>query len=737
MRYFIKINLAFFFLFIGFNVHADSISERTWDHIATQFKELPLKFRPNPLWFWNDTKIEEEELIKQIKSFKVSGYGGLSILPFGPNFSPKYLTSEYLDYYKTCVKEAEKQGMTMWLYDEYGFPSGSGGLHNADGISRFGLQHPDHVIKRLDMIEHTPHDKTIDLEIPPGIFMASVAMDTINFRRIDLSPYIQDNRIQWKLPEGSWKIMFFVCKNDEAIVDYLDPEAAKLFVDMTHERYAESMGDYFGATIRGTFFDEPTLYRASGRSWTALFNDKFEEKYGFSPSLYYPALWYDIGDETVEARNYLFGFRAELYAEGYTKVVGEWSRRHGLRATGHQDNEEMINPVGISGDLMKSFKYLDIPGIDKIGGNRPAEHFYKIVSSAAYNWDHSMVMSETYGAMGNLDWDDIYSIAMDQYAKGINLLIPHAVWYDTSNVVFEPELSSRNPLYADRLLEFNNYLTRLNVLLQNEGRWVGDIAVLYPIETMQGEHYMDGPLGYYQGGVKIPGMDYVDVGIHLFDSLGYDFMYLHPEVLDNQCTVQNEKLVLNNETQFNRFSILVVPGVKTISLSNLQKIHAFIKNGGSVIFTSRLPEKGTKKEDDQAVKNMMADIFRFNSQTKSYGSLSNSMQGKAFFVPKDKIKNIGDALIDTDIDFQLQFTGSHQAKSIHKHVFNKNIWFIINPEKKPIDLVIKINGHFDFELWDPHTGETSRPGNINHKQGITFVQIALEANRSLFLVEKQ
>ncbi|MDD2315350.1 MAG: hypothetical protein PHS25_10085 [Proteiniphilum sp.] len=44
---------------------------------------------------------------------------------------------------------------------------------------------------------------------------------------------------------------------------------------------------------------------------------------------------------------------------------------------------------------------------------------------------------------------------------------------------------------------------------------------------------------------------------------------------------------------------------------------------------------------------------------------------------------------------------------------------------------------FDFELWDPHTGEMSRPWRIIQNQSSTFVLIALEANQSLFLVEKQ
>lgn len=166
------------------------------------------------------------------------------------------------------------------------------------------------------------------------------------------------------------------------------------------------------------------------------------KQFGFSPTLYYPALWYDIGAETQAARNALFGFRAELYASAYPKVVSEWGAEHGIYATGHQDNEEIENPVGTSADLMKCFKYQTAPGIDKIGGPRPAEKFYKIVSSAAYNWDHSLVMSETYGAMGDIPWDTLYNIAMDQYTKGINVLIPHAVWYNDADVTFKPELST-------------------------------------------------------------------------------------------------------------------------------------------------------------------------------------------------------------------------------------------------------------------------------------------------------
>lgn len=268
----------------------------------------------------------------------------------------------------------------------------------------------------------------------------------------------------------------------------------------------------------------------------------------------------------------MFSLRAEQYAAAYPKLVSEWSRSHGTLATGHQDNEERENPVGTSADLMKCFKYQDIPGIDKIGGDRPAERFYKVVSSAAVNWDRSLAMSETYGAMGNIPWDTIYRIAQDQYAKGINMLIPHAVWYDDRNVTFLPELSHRNPLYRDGLYEFNTFLGRLNVLLQNDARLATDIAVLYPIETMQAGHRFDGPLAAYEGGVRVPDMDYVQVGCRLTDRLGRDFIYLHPEVLASKRTsVAKRRLLLEGEHQPQSLRTLVVPSSEVVSAEDSQR----------------------------------------------------------------------------------------------------------------------------------------------------------------------
>ena len=697
---------------------------KEWRAIEKNFQTTPLSVRPNPLWFWNDTRVEAEELLRQMSLHKEAGYGGLSILPFGKDFGPEYLTDAYFEVYRLCLEEAKKQGLTLWIYDEYGFPSGTAGDINGDGVGRFKQKYPEHTYKRLDRIDYIPRSGLVfEQELPPGHLMAAVAMDTVTLERVDLNAGITAGKLKWQTPSnGHWKVMLFTCVDaGHTIVDYMSPEAVELFIGMTHDEYYRRFGVYFGQTVVGTFFDEPTLYYGQGRAWTPDFNKKFEQKYVFSPALYYPALWYDIGPETAQARNYLYGFRTDLYAAGFPKLVSDWSVKHGIMATGHQDNEEVVNPVGTSGDLMKCFKYQDVPGIDKIGGNRPAERYYKIVSSAAYNWDRSLVMSETYGAMGDISWDVLFGVAMDQYVKGINILIPHAVWYNTGKVVFKPELSLRNPLYADSLRIFTDYLSRLNALMQNDARWVGDVAVLYPVHAMQSAHYLDGPLGYYRGGVQIPEMDYVDVGVALFDSLGCDFMFLHPEVLDEQCRIDGDKLLLDNKIQYNAFTTLIVPACLTISLGNIEKIRDFAETGGVVIFTSHLPYQATIAKDNDKVTVIVRDL------------LNNK---KALFVENPSPTRLKAALEQHPEKHSLHFTSVSALRNVHKQLNDKNLWFFANPEAKHKNVTVEIAGEYRLEAWNPHTGETNIKLTTTQKSGKTGFNISLDACQSLFIVEK-
>lgn len=702
----------------------------------TEFQSPSMEYRPIPLWFWNNATIEAPKALEQFRQMiDKDGYGGCAILPFGQAFSPEYLSMDYLNLYGSIIEEARKKGAQMSIYDEYGFPSGSMGAINGDGVPRFMKKYPDATVHRLDKEEYDVQSgREFVSRLPEGKLMAVVAMEQNTKKIISLKKFLkEDNTLSWNVPSGAWKVLCFTCvKDGDPNVDYLDPEAVHLFTQEVHQRYADRFGDAFGSVITETFFDEPTMYRAQGRMWTPGFNEKFEKEYGFSPELLYPALWYDIGKETASARNYLFGFRSKLYSEGFMKGVAEWAERNHIAATGHQDQEEIANPVSVSGDLMLCMKHQQIPGIDKIGGNRPAERFYKVVSSAAYNWDKTQVMSETYGAMGNIPVEELYSIAMDQYTKGVNRLIPHAVWYNDRDVTFLPELSYRNPLYNHALPEFNRFLARLNYLLRPAGRHVADIAMLYPIQSLQAEHYLDGAKGFYEGGVDIPHTDYPQVSTILTDTLCRDFTYLHPEIVDSRCMVENGRLVMQNTLNREQYDIVIIPGMKTIAWSHLKKLKKFRSQGGTVIFTSQLPSCSVEPGKTELVKKGVKELFDWNQKKKN---------GKTVFVQSPGATTLLAALNESFDQPDVTFATGAGLRYIHKQIEEKDLYYFANLNPNSCHTEIRLRGKIIPLALDPHTGNSFEPTcRYEHSRSgdpVTIVAVDVKGLHSFFIVDKE
>ena len=201
-------------------------------------------------------------------------YGGFGILPFGKSFAPAYLSDDYFALYGAALDQAKALGLTLSLYDEYGFPSGSAGSQNSSDTSLFAQRWPELTIKRLDKHEwEITGPARFQTNLPPGQLAALVAMNTATLARVELSDTVREGRLDWAAPAGAWKLMAFVCvKDGDPICDYLDPEAADRFIELTHQAYYDRFAAHFGTTIDSTFFDEPTLYRAAGRTWTDKFN---------------------------------------------------------------------------------------------------------------------------------------------------------------------------------------------------------------------------------------------------------------------------------------------------------------------------------------------------------------------------------------------------------------------------------------------------------------------------------
>ena len=702
--------------------------------LKRSFENPSIEFMPRPLWFWNNKPTPEGIGEIMEKSKELSGYGGFGIVPFDA-CGMDYMKEDYIEAYGVALEKAEELGLKMCLYDEWWFPSGSAG-----GLMQ--KHYPEHCAKRLDLVEYEiDAGKETNISIPDGTLMAVVAMNLETKECIDVGEYIFGKVLKWVAPEVQFKIMIFTCILDGwDRVDYLDPIAVSKFIELSHEEYYKHFEKYFGTVIDSSFYDEPQFYAPKGRLWTNGFNQKFIEKYGYNPATLYPALWYDIGDNTHAARNALLGLRAELYAESFPKVIQEWCSNHEISLTGHVDQEEVINPAGMTGDLMKSFKYQEIPGVDEVFLRARAEKVYKIVSSAAYNWDKALVMSETFGGMKeDIGVETLYKETMEQYAKGINLIVPHAVWYDNKpeNIVFTPELSYRSERYGDALKGYNIYCARLSFMLQG-GRHVADIGVLYPIAGLYSAYYMDWGNPYH-GGPVLAEFDYQEIGELLASDIRKDFTFIHPEVLDDRCSIENRCISLNNNINFEKYKVFMLTGSNTISLSNINKLRSFYNNGGTIIATSQLPFKSAEIGKDAEIIEAVNDIFNISNPEyfKEYKLNTNKNSGRAYFIPNKESHFIKKALdesvgiYDVNIDYGKLNGGT--LTYIHKVKGGKDIYFISNSSDSKINTWVSIRNELDVEIWNPHTGEISK-SKQEKLNCVSKIWVELDSAKSIFIV---
>jgi putative intracellular protease/amidase len=755
------------------------------------FKTPPAEYRGRAMWGYDLSTVTEAQIVSGVQEMAKQRFGGFFVSVNGGNgrnldpayiqqASPhfrftnhgiEYLSDEFFRLYRLAVEEAKKNGLSFVLYDDYEYPTGTVG-------GQLYMKYPQHMAKRLDMVEKdVAGPATVSLAIPEGTYVGAVLMNRDTHERTDVSGQkTQDNRIECEVPKGNWKLMVFYLNTravlkirNPGLVDCLDEDAMNVFLSLSYEKFYAHLKQYFGSVIKMSFFDEPTLHWLDGRTWTPSFNKNFEKKYGYSPLKNYPALWYDIGPETAAARNALFGFRAQLFADNFVGKIARWCKDHGIRSTGHLDQEEAANPVPINGDLMKVFEHQDIPGHDDIFFLGRSNRGYKVVTSAAFNYDKPVVMAETYAAYTKLDDRTAFQTAMDQYAMGINLQIPSVGINQVKDVV-----------------ALNDYVGRLSYLLQH-GRHVADVAVLYPIAALQACYSFAGgqvpenakpetdrsvtdlakAMGpaweyAYNGGVPPPEIDYMDVGEILYRALRVDYTYLHPEVLENRCVIGEGKLILHNSENHEEYSVLIVPGGNTLSFAAARKIGEFYQKGGTVIATSRLPYLSAEFGRDHEVQKTISEIFGIPADAVMSGDIKiersagylvhrNPAGGRAFFLPKaapDLLKTVlKQALPIRDVEFREEMGPLEKGRAyagaltyIHKVKNGRDIYFFANSSEKQVDTHVVLRGRKTLTIWNPHTGEKERATLMHAKAGgtdVTTVRLVLPPVASRFYIQEE
>lgn len=710
-----------------------------------KFKNPPSRFCPMPFWHINGV-LTEKGITKQMTDAKVkAGFGGVAVLP-RTTTRPVFLSEGYFKKYQYILKTAKDLKMNVILYDDINFPSGTA---NGQLYDKF----PGDLRKELNKSEYMrTGPEMCQISVPDGELMASVAINLNTLERINLKPFINEEVLRWNVPDGEWKIMFFLCKTavtdmEHMTVDYLDTASIRNFIHLTYDKYAKHFGFYFQNTIKQTFYDDVGFWHAE-RTWTNNFDKKFEEINGFDPDIYYPALWYNIGPETESARVAFYNTRAELLSEGYPMMVSKWTGKYGLKSTGHTPDNYGLQPVAMSGDVFKFYRHSDIPLADYIINYNRGRNGFKLISSTSDLYDRPVTGVEIYGAFNEEKTDSLmlYRALMEIEARGINFVIPHGMWYDTDTIAIPPLISPFNKSLAPALPAFSNFVGRTCYILQG-GRKIVDIALLYPIASLEGGYYFDSQYKV-SGRWAYPEADYQNISGILTDSIHRDFTFVHPDYLaTDKYKIQNNLIHLENHVNFQDYKLIIIPGGKVIQVKALRKIKYFYDNGGKVIATTLLPSKSAEMGHDEEVRNIIYEMFGKEFATKPHIQ-TNKKGGKALFIQKLTTSTLAEIIDSFLPDRDVTFSENYDLTSktghfafLHKVKKGRDIYFFANSENRPISTEVSLLGKLQLENWDPHSGEVSRIKDFSYfkKNGqiYTHCHLYLKPVKATFLISKK
>ena len=397
-------------------------------------------------------------------------------------------------------------------------------------------------------------------------------------------------------------------------------------------------------------------------------------------------------------------------------------------------------------DIFKFYRHEDIPTMDAIFYHGHGREGYKLVSSAAAVYDRSIVASETFGAFleNSFDVNMLYRTSMEIFARGINQLIPHGMWYDPDSkaVRIPPLVSPYSTKIGPALKCFNDYAARTSMMLQG-GRTVAEIGIIYPIASLEAFYHFQARDYSGFGKYAPPGTDYLKLSDMLTNQIRRDFTFIHPELFTgNKYLLKGNEIILNNKINKQNYKLIIIPAGKVISYKTLQKLKLYYDNGGKIIATGILPTKSAEFDHDDEVKHLVSEIFG-NKANENH----NAKGGVASFIPELTLESLRQAMdkLSPSPDVFMEnnphpASGNGMFSYLHKIKDNRNIYYFANSSDDRVDTYIDLRGALRLQLWNVANGTIT---NITHAQQVkmkgqiyTRFKLSLNAIESSFVVSK-
>ena len=571
------------------------------------FRNPTSEYRGTPFWAWN-SDLKSEELQRQIEIFKEMGLGGFH-MHVRTGMSTNYLSEEFMQLVKDCVDKAEKEEMLAWLYDEDRWPSGAaGGLVTKDEENR----------ARCLLLTTEPCDNS-GTEVADindsraeggrngkGYLVAcyDIVLDDdgclVSYDIIGENDTAKGTKWYAYLKISAPSAWY----NNQTYLDTLNPKAVARFVEVTHDKYKEKVGYGFGETVPAIFTDEPQFTRkrqlpnSTDKSdvllpWTDDIPETYKAQYGCDIIETVPELFWDLPDNKPSLARYRYHDHiSERFATAFADTCGKWCRENGIALTGHMMEEPTLeSQTAALGDAMRSYRGFDLPGIDMLCANFEFTTA-KQAQSAVHQFGYEGMLSELYGVTG---WDyDFrgYKLHGDwQACLGVTIRVPHLSWVAMGGEAkrdYPASIHYQSPWYT-KFSYVEDHFARVNTAL-TRGKPVVKVGVIHPVESYW-LHW--GPND--KTDLIRSSMDekFLNVTEWLLKG-SIDFNYISESLLPTLCESGSAPLRVGKM----EYDAIVVPDCETLRSTTLERLEAFRKAGGKLIFMGNAPflEDGVESE---------------------------------------------------------------------------------------------------------------------------------------------
>lgn len=690
------------------------------------FRNPPCEYRAAPFWAWN-CDLNKDLLLREIDQMKRMGMGGFH-MHVRTGMSTTYLSDGFMQLIRDCVDKAKEERMRAYLYDEDRWASGAAGGY-VTREERYRARYLLFTTVSYEQAEENPASVPVDSpRTGKGRLLARYAVRLNDEGELAEYRLLKDGQ-QADAAETTWYAYLEIEKespwfNNQTYVNTLDKKAIERFVEITHERYKEVVGNEFGGAVQSIFSDEPQFSRKTTLGfagekkdvvlpWTDDLPDTFRAAYGEELLAGLPELYWELPGGAVSLIRYHYHDHiAERFAEGFADTVGTWCARNGLLLTGHMMEEPTLkSQTAALGEAMRSYRSFQLPGIDMLCDWREYTTA-KQAQSAAHQFGCPGVMSELYGVT-NWDFDFRgHKLAGDwQAALGVTLRVPHLTWVSMEGEAkrdYPASIGYQSPWYTEYPM-VEDHFARLNTVL-TRGKAQVRLGVIHPVESYW----------LHWGPSEATALVRDEMDEH-FQSLAQwllygliDFDYISESLLPQQCEAGNAPLSVGEMA----YDVVLVPDCQTLRATTVDRLESFVAAGGRLVFAGRIPELVDAKPSSR-VKELAqrAECISF-----SKGAILAALDGVRFVDIRDD-----KGMRTTNLLHQVRAEGDT------RYVFLCHGEKPENPDVCPReDIVLRIRGEWKVRRMDTATGEIT-PLHVAYEKGRTVLRYAFYAYDSLLI----